>query len=860
LWKPALLTTDYSPVLKEQTIEPAHEALLRQWEALRRWLQEDTVALRTLDGVQSAAADWSQGNRADKWLIHETGRLEDAERLRQREDFARFYEPVHREYLDACKVRENERKNEALAAQQRELDARKREIEAQKRATQRTRLGLAVAGAFAVVALGAALWGFSEADVAEQEAKKAEQRSAMLAANIARGLTDEGSLDAALLLLLQGSRWFDDKSAPDEYRIGFTKVLEKKSLVEVAVLFPNMQLYETDAALILVNPATNDIFTLKDSLSPNHVYTGSTSDSPVHSLRQGTQPNELLVVRKSLVVQSINIDTKSVRTVASFPKLDAALGKADDDDIDVRPNGLVIRTVAFSSGPNKDSGRIQILDSQSGRILEGKAPPLSGRTEYLRHSNGTIYAFLAQDGPSGRLLVLAPEKGVISWKPAHLDDNALDRLRFGHCYTNGLNSFRPAILEQLKNFSSSLASSYDCRRQGGELLLTTTSCGASGSCSRNDEVFGVPSEVESNGTGNIKDMLHKAVPDYSSPNNLTWVGLGDGKGLFGALLNRDALVIDQGERVLAYRHQTRPKTARFAGPDRLLVVEPASGQVVAHNFRAEPARYGTVSAATKAGIDNPDKPIAALHHGTCASLESDDVLPDGRRIFYDAEASSGTASDRRYLRVAGDKEMFEVELDGSCTSFSRDWKFLLISAADRVTIYDFDRVLASRKLAGAELGQIPGEMTSAFFIGSSSSVATTDRSNRVLLWKNAGSGKAWTSSELFRGNNSVVYAEPDSTGTMLLLLELIEQTVIGSLYSVTAKQTWFDLGSEYKWLSATFSGRQEIIVSKAGSRVAWAIPSLSELVDAAKKQLLPSCQPVRAGDYRSLPCWPASYE
>ena len=44
----------------EITIEPAHEALLRQWGLLRGWLEEDFAALTTLEGVKRAARDWHE--------------------------------------------------------------------------------------------------------------------------------------------------------------------------------------------------------------------------------------------------------------------------------------------------------------------------------------------------------------------------------------------------------------------------------------------------------------------------------------------------------------------------------------------------------------------------------------------------------------------------------------------------------------------------------------------------------------------------------------------------------------------------------------------------------------------------------
>jgi Novel STAND NTPase 1 len=42
------------------TVEPAHEALLRQWGLLQGWLAEDTGLLTVLDGIKRGARDWEQ--------------------------------------------------------------------------------------------------------------------------------------------------------------------------------------------------------------------------------------------------------------------------------------------------------------------------------------------------------------------------------------------------------------------------------------------------------------------------------------------------------------------------------------------------------------------------------------------------------------------------------------------------------------------------------------------------------------------------------------------------------------------------------------------------------------------------------
>ena len=113
-----LLATDVAKDTGENTIEPAHEALLRQWGLLQGWLTEDAGLLAVLEGVKRASRDWAANDQERAWLAHATDRLAAAERLSERPDLAANLEPTDREYLAAC------RKAEAVAK------GRKRRVQA----------------------------------------------------------------------------------------------------------------------------------------------------------------------------------------------------------------------------------------------------------------------------------------------------------------------------------------------------------------------------------------------------------------------------------------------------------------------------------------------------------------------------------------------------------------------------------------------------------------------------------------------------------------------------------------------------------------------------------------------------------
>ena len=98
-----LLTTDTDQETQETIIEPAHEALLRQWDLLAGWLKEDEGQLIVIDGVRRAAKTWMDNGQRKAWLTHASSNLVAAERLRRRPDLAQVLEESDWAYIKACR-------------------------------------------------------------------------------------------------------------------------------------------------------------------------------------------------------------------------------------------------------------------------------------------------------------------------------------------------------------------------------------------------------------------------------------------------------------------------------------------------------------------------------------------------------------------------------------------------------------------------------------------------------------------------------------------------------------------------------------------------------------------------------------
>ncbi|NOK36053.1 TIR domain-containing protein [Corallococcus exercitus] len=95
----------------EKTVEVAHEALLRTWPVLTRWIDEDQDKLRLLDGLRRAALDWSRAEDTSKedLLVHRDGRLSYTLALLQEERFARVNTEREETYLKTCEQAQERR-------------------------------------------------------------------------------------------------------------------------------------------------------------------------------------------------------------------------------------------------------------------------------------------------------------------------------------------------------------------------------------------------------------------------------------------------------------------------------------------------------------------------------------------------------------------------------------------------------------------------------------------------------------------------------------------------------------------------------------------------------------------------------
>jgi WD40 repeat protein/DNA-binding SARP family transcriptional activator len=118
-----LFSFDRDPATREPTLEIAHEALLRAWARLRRWIDEVRDDIRAERQLSAAAADWEAADRDPSFLLR-GARLEQASAWREVTTLA--LSDQNRAFLVASLEQRDEERvaEEARVAKERALERR----------------------------------------------------------------------------------------------------------------------------------------------------------------------------------------------------------------------------------------------------------------------------------------------------------------------------------------------------------------------------------------------------------------------------------------------------------------------------------------------------------------------------------------------------------------------------------------------------------------------------------------------------------------------------------------------------------------------------------------------------------------
>ncbi len=138
--------------MSERFLDVSHEALIRGWPRLRRWLDEDRAGLRLQRRITETAEEWQRSSR-DNDLLYRGARLIQAQEWRERHEVE--LNLLEREFLDASialkqrlEGQEREQRQREVEAAQKLAEAERRRIEEQKKGRRRRNTLVAVTVGF----------------------------------------------------------------------------------------------------------------------------------------------------------------------------------------------------------------------------------------------------------------------------------------------------------------------------------------------------------------------------------------------------------------------------------------------------------------------------------------------------------------------------------------------------------------------------------------------------------------------------------------------------------------------------------------------------------------------------------------
>jgi WD40 repeat protein len=201
-----LLSLDNDPATHTPTVEVAHEAILREWERLRGWLNESRDEIKLQRQLAAMAAEWRTNKEDHSYLAH-------GSRLGQVEAWAKDTQlaltPHERTFLDAS-IAERERQHVV----ERERQAREKRLEQHSRNFLRGLVAVFVVAT--LIGFGLAGIAINQSQIAQRNAAES-QNVALVAGSQAAFAT--GNTDQAIALALQAVT-LNPTSAPAQVALG----------------------------------------------------------------------------------------------------------------------------------------------------------------------------------------------------------------------------------------------------------------------------------------------------------------------------------------------------------------------------------------------------------------------------------------------------------------------------------------------------------------------------------------------------------------------------------------------------------------------------------------------------------------
>ena len=197
-----------------ETLEVAHEALLRAWPQLVHWIDEDRDKLHLFNSLERAAKDWNDHNRQPDLLVHKNDRLKELLELVRNPRFQLREDSIENAYLIVCEQSQTEQKNKEIEERERRVKDAERIASEQKKSAQIFKRGLVLAGILLCFALFAVGYAFEQRKIAAHKEISARYQEGL--AKEQTKIAEASATEAKAALLWSNLVFEDGKISPEE--------------------------------------------------------------------------------------------------------------------------------------------------------------------------------------------------------------------------------------------------------------------------------------------------------------------------------------------------------------------------------------------------------------------------------------------------------------------------------------------------------------------------------------------------------------------------------------------------------------------------------------------------------------------